>query len=107
MLWSVGQRPASIGPFAQAVNAELRAQMARRGMRQQDIEDRTGIPQGTVSNFLRGRSALTVHNLRLICDALEVAPVDIVAAAERAVTRSEYRLAAKTPAPDVDEQDYL
>lgn len=82
--------------------------MARRGLRQQDIEDRTGIPQGTVSNVLRGRSALTVHNLRLICEALDVPPVDIVRAAERAASQSEYRLAAKTPAaPDVNEEDYL
>ena len=107
----MGQKASGIGPFARAVNAELRAHAARRGYRQRALADRSGIPQATISKVIyMENSALTVHNLEAICVALEVSPVDIVAAAEKAThqyTQQNYRLAAKADTrKDVSEEDY-
>lgn len=105
----MGQKASKIGPFAQAVNAELRARMAWRGYRQNDMAARSGIPQTTISNILfRERSALTVHNLELFCAALDIKASDVVAAAEQSLlTQDHYRLAAKPDTPDVNEEDYF
>lgn len=108
----MGQKASKIGPFAQAVNAELRARIAWRGYNQTRLAEATGIPQTSISNYIyRETAALTVHNLELICTALGVTPSDVVAAAESnisAFTEDGYRLAAKTDTHnDVNEEDYL
>ena len=102
--------------FARAVNAELRAYTARRKWSQRRLAEESSIPQSTLSKMVWQESRpLTVHYLKVISDALQVDPVSIVAAAERAVrssttdpTQQDYRLAAKEHGqPDVSEEDYL
>ena len=102
--------------FARAVNAELRAYAARRKWSQRRLAEESGIPQTTLSKMTwQETRPLTVHYLKVISDALDVDPVSIVSAAERAIrasaadtTQEDYRLAAKEHGqPDVSEEDYL
>lgn len=102
--------------FARAVNAELRAYAARRKWSQRRLAEESDIPQSSLSKMVWQESRpLTVHYLKVICEALQVDPVSIVSAAERTVrsadratTQQDYRLAAKEHGqPDVREEDYL
>ncbi|MCG7432455.1 helix-turn-helix transcriptional regulator [Kocuria indica] len=100
--------------FARAVNAELRAMAGRRTWSQRRLAQEADIPQSTLGRmvWLETRP-LTVHYLKVVCDALGVDPLSIVAAAKRtlreqASTQQDYRLAAKTEGqPDVSEEDYF
>ena len=70
----------------QAVAAELRAELARnKGMTQQDVVERSGLPVNTVGKVFRGEVLIDVKQLDLIGVALHVQPNTILARAERAV----------------------
>jgi transcriptional regulator with XRE-family HTH domain len=73
-------------PMNQAVAAELRAEMARhKGLTQQDVVDRSGVPYNTVGKILRGETMIDVKQLDAISLALNIQPNIIIARAERAV----------------------
>lgn len=70
----------------QAVAAELRAELARnRGMTQQDVVERSGLPVNTVGKIFRGEVLIDVKQLDVISLALHIQPNVIIARAERAV----------------------
>ena len=108
----MGQKSTNeIGPFARAVNAELRAAAARRGLNQTQLGERAGIAQSSISKLLyREVTALTVHRLRAICEALDVSPSLVLSAAERTMNLPEpdaLGLAANPEGrPDISEEDY-
>lgn len=98
--------------FSKAVNAELRAWIARRRLTQTALADATGIPQQTISKTVyRDAKPLNTNQLGAICAALDISPADILAAAARNVasanaSQEDLRLAAKEDEPDVDEGNY-
>ena len=54
------------------VSGEVRAWMARRGVKQQEIAERLGITQPSLSMRLRGRTRWTINDLVLVAEALNV-----------------------------------
>ena len=62
---------------------EVRAEMARQGIPQQDLASLSGIPQSTLSKRLRGHSGITLDELLAICDALHVSLAALAARAEQ------------------------
>lgn len=63
---------------------------------QRDIEARTGIPQSTLSRYLRARKVMTVEQLDAICRAIGVSTGEVMDGALREVReQGSYMLAAK------------
>lgn len=56
------------------VTATIRAEMARRGLRQKDLAQLLGISVAGVSDRLRGNTPLRVDELFAIAEALDVTP---------------------------------
>ena len=54
------------------VSREVRAWMARRGVKQQEIADRLGITQPSLSMRLRGRTRWTINDLVIVAETLKV-----------------------------------
>lgn len=59
------------------VSGEVRAWMARRGVKQQDLADRLGITQPSLSMRLRGRTRWTINDLVIVAETLKV-PVSVL-----------------------------
>jgi transcriptional regulator with XRE-family HTH domain len=59
------------------VSGEVRAWMARRGVKQQEIADRLGITQPSLSMRLRGRTRWTINDLVIVAETLKV-PVSVL-----------------------------
>jgi transcriptional regulator with XRE-family HTH domain len=73
-------------PLNQEVATELRAELARhRGLTQQDVVERSGLPVNTVGKVFRGEAMIDVRQLELIALALHIDPHTIMARAERAL----------------------
>ena len=68
----------------------LREHRVRANMSQLDLADRLGVVQGTLSRIESGHVPLTVDAFLRIAEAIEVDPVDALAAA----TRSEMAAAS-------------
>ncbi len=60
------------------VPGNIRAEMARRGVRQIDVAHRLGITQQALSGKLKGRRPINVDELRTIADALGLEPADLL-----------------------------
>jgi transcriptional regulator with XRE-family HTH domain len=54
------------------------------GLRQEELAERAGVPQSTLSRIERGSTHLTLNQLRKIAPALGYQPSQIVASAENA-----------------------
>ena len=59
------------------VSGEVRAWMARRGVKQQELADRLGITQPSLSMRLRGRTRWTINDLVIVAETLKV-PVSVL-----------------------------
>jgi transcriptional regulator with XRE-family HTH domain len=59
------------------VSGEVRAWMARRGVKQQEIAARLGITQPSLSMRLRGRTRWTINDLVIVAETLNV-PVSVL-----------------------------
>lgn len=70
---------------AQRIGANVRAEMARRGVSQTALADQLGITQTGVSTRLRGKVAFNVDELAAVAAVLEV-PVTVLLAEEPATT---------------------
>lgn len=60
-----------------AVGANVRAEMARRGMMQQELATTIGLSQPGLSKRLRGAVAFDVDELAAVATALDIAPADL------------------------------
>ena len=61
-----------------ATGANVKAEMARRGVTQTVLAEMTGIPQSALSKRLRGRIAFNVNELAGISAALGVPLADLL-----------------------------
>lgn len=104
--------------FSQAVNAEIRALMARRSYSQTKLAAETGISQAQISKVIfRNEAPLNINQLDTIANVLGDDTVSILERATQALKLSEqynavddYDLAAKSREArtrDVNEEDYL
>ena len=59
------------------VSGEVRAWMARRGVKQQDLAVRLGITQPSLSMRLRGRTRWTINDLVIVAETLSI-PVSVL-----------------------------
>lgn len=57
---------------AQRIGANVRAEMARRGVSQTALAERLGMTQTAVSTRLRGKVAFNVDELAAVAEALEI-----------------------------------
>lgn len=99
------------GPLARAVNSEIRALQGRRGLSQRQLAAMAGETDVALSRILRQEiKVMSIDVFEKLCAALEVDPVDVLAAATRhrqALDQDALRLAAKgADSPDVAEEDY-
>lgn len=63
---------APTGPAAVAVGANVRAEMARRGISQAALADHLGLTQASISKRLTGRVAFDVNELTRTAEFLDV-----------------------------------
>lgn len=70
---------------AQRIGANVRAEMARRGISQVAIASKLGLPQTSVSKRLRGEVAFNVDELAAVADHLSV-PLAALLAEQPATT---------------------
>jgi DNA-binding Xre family transcriptional regulator len=69
--------------LSRRVSAELRATAARRGTTWLSIEKATGIPHATMQRMIKGESDIPISKLMLICEAMGVPAMDVIAEATR------------------------
>ena len=75
--------------LARQIADEVRAAMARAGISQRDLADRTGLPLVTLSRRLTGKGKpFDVGELALIADVLGLSLVELAIRAERASARA-------------------
>ncbi|MGW6121454.1 helix-turn-helix domain-containing protein [Nocardia sp. NPDC055165] len=70
-----------------AVAAQLRAERARRNMRQTELASMTGIHVSTLSKIEQGKTTMSFDQLFLIAKAFEMEPGDFLNAAQREASR--------------------
>jgi transcriptional regulator with XRE-family HTH domain len=58
--------------------ANLRAEIARKNITQEEIADRAGLSRQTVSNLLTGRTVIDLGRLELLAGILEVEPARLL-----------------------------
>lgn len=61
------------------VAAEVRAWMARRGVRQETLATQMGLSQSALSMRLRGRTRWTINDLAAVSEALDVPVATLLA----------------------------
>ena len=59
--------------------AEVRAWMARRGVRQETLATQMGLSQSALSMRLRGRTRWTINDLAAVSEALDVPVATLLA----------------------------
>jgi len=64
--------------YARAIGERIAEARRQRGLTQEDLRRRTGNSKTAVSNWERGVSAPTIQNLRELCQALAVAPQELL-----------------------------
>jgi transcriptional regulator with XRE-family HTH domain len=64
--------------YARAIGQRIAEARRSRGLTQEDLRRRVGNSKNAVSNWERGVSAPTIQNLRELCEALAVAPQDLL-----------------------------
>lgn len=88
--------------FSNAINAEIRSLMGRRGISQTTLATATGISQSKISKTVwNDEGSLAINQLEAICEALGVSPIEIIGIAERAVQAAEREEALR---PNLDVQ---
>lgn len=98
--------------FSNAVNAELRSWMGRRGVTQTELSELTGMSQAKISKTIRNdQGSLTLDQLEAVCTALKVDISSVIERAEQSLlTQNKLWLAAREnpeSAADINEEDYL
>lgn len=100
--------------FSKALNTEIRVWMTRRGLTLVQMAELSGVSKSRISKTVYKHDApLNTNELDRLCRALDVAPFEIVQAAERslfAVEQSSYGLAAKHEpgvGADINDEDYF
>ena len=58
------------------VAANVRVELARHNMRQKELAERIGLKPAMLSHRLQGRTDLSLHEIDLIADALDVPVAD-------------------------------
>lgn len=61
-----------------AVAAEIRAQMARKRLKVGDLAGVLGLSEKTVSLMLHGRRVLTLNEVEVIAEHLQIDPFDFI-----------------------------
>lgn len=80
------------------VNAEIRAGMARQGLRQLDVAKALKLSQASVADRLNGRREWRLSELQAVADLLSVAPADLLAAVTTAAPEADWIDGAKASA---------
>ena len=62
----------AVAELSLRVAAEVRAWMARRGVRQESLAAKMGLSQSALSMRLRGRTRWTINDLAAVSEALDV-----------------------------------
>jgi transcriptional regulator with XRE-family HTH domain len=73
------------------VSGEVRAWMARRGVKQHEIADRLGITQPSLSMRLRGRTRWTINDLVIVAETLKVPVSVLLTSPEEGLSGSDTR----------------
>ncbi len=76
--------PQQMTTYPAIVGSLITQARTEAGLRQEELAERTGVPQSTLSRIERGSAHLTLNQLRKIAPALGRQPSQIVASAENA-----------------------
>lgn len=76
--------PQQMTTYPAIVGSLITQARTEAGLRQDELAERTGVPQSTLSRIERGSTHLTLNQLRKIAPALRRQPSEIVALAEKA-----------------------
>jgi transcriptional regulator with XRE-family HTH domain len=64
--------------LTEAVAAAVRAELARRGLRQQAVALALGLSQPAISDRLRGRTPFTLDDLERLARLLDIDPAELL-----------------------------
>ncbi|PGL88601.1 hypothetical protein CN926_00945, partial [Bacillus thuringiensis] len=64
--------------MAKKMSENIKAIMKRKGLRQTDLSDKTGIKRSTVSNYVNGKTIIPMVALQRIANALGVTKSELV-----------------------------
>lgn len=78
------------------VAANLRAERARRGLRQSDLAERAGLARATYADAEAGRRRLALEEAVAVCAALDVGLADLLAGSDPEATRARAALQVVT-----------
>jgi transcriptional regulator with XRE-family HTH domain len=79
-----GSSPHQVTTYPAIVGSLITQARTEAGLRQEELAERAGVPQSTLSRIERGSAHLTLNQLRKIAPALGRQPSQIVASAEDA-----------------------
>ena len=65
-------------PLSRSVSANIRAEMARRGLTQGVLAEALGLSRPSISNRFRGVVPWTVDELAIVADGLGIDPADLL-----------------------------
>src|SRR2546430_7204806 len=80
------------------VIAEIRGEMARQGVRQQDLAERTGMSLRALRRRFAGEAPLLVGELLAIAEQLDVAPAQLLSTESKTGSRRDHG-GSRTPTP--------
>ena len=72
------------------VIAEIRGEMARQGVRQQDLAERTGMSLRALRRRFAGEAPLLVGELLAIAEQLDVAPAQLLSTESKTGSRRDH-----------------
>lgn len=79
-----GSSPHQVTTYPAIVGSLITQARTEAGLRQEELAERAGVPQSTLSRIERGSAHLTLNQLRKIAPALGRQPSQIMASAEDA-----------------------
>lgn len=97
----MGRKPiGKANQFSSAVNAELRAEIARQRISLRRLEEKTNISKSRIGSTINQDEApINTNELDLLCKVLGVSASEVLRQAERAIEQTNYALAAKHRQP--------
>ncbi|MEQ3692779.1 MAG: helix-turn-helix transcriptional regulator [Thalassolituus sp.] len=72
------------------VGYELERLRRQKGVDQADLAESCGISQPVLSRLERGKAAITIDQLFIICESLAIEPFEVIANASRSVAAIEH-----------------
>ena len=89
------------------IAANVRVELARHNMRQKELAERIGLKPAMLSHRLQGRTDLSLHEIDLIADALDVPVSKLLHVTGQAADNSGQHSVSSAPAGESESRERL